>query len=322
MGYSIGKVFGPIEKAMSNYAEVDSFSMPAFGYSIKSLWQNIMMTRKIASSKFYDVIHITGQEHYLIPFLPKDRLVVTIHDLGFSQHNHGMSGRVKRWLFIDTLAKVPNLTCISDKTKFEVARLCGIEEKSIQVIYNCVNPAFKVSPKVLDRRKPTVLQIGLMKNKNMERTLRALQGIDCSLRVIAPARDIEKTFFENRGIYVSFASDLTDAEILEEYAKCDIVNLPSLYEGFGMPIIEGQATGRVVVTSNISPMKDIAGEGAVLVDPEDIDSIHAGYIEAINNSQRYIQRGLENVKRFDISRIVGQYFDLYQKIYESNHSQE
>lgn len=320
MGYSIGKVFAPIERAMRNYAEVDSYNMPAFGYSIKSLWQNLTMTRKKALSKPYDVIHITGQEHYLIPFLPKNRLVVTIHDLGFAQHGHGISGKVKHLLFVDTLKMVSNLTCISEKTRTEVARLCGIEEKKIKVIDNGVNPHFKYYPKDLNQSNPVILQIGLMNNKNVERSLVALQGIRCQLRVVAPSKDIDKTIFEKSGIDVSFASDLTDAEIIEEYVKCDIVNLPSLYEGFGMPIIEGQATGRVVVTSNISPMKEIAGDGAVLVDPEDTNSMHEGYIEAINNSQKYIQRGLENVKRFDISKIVEQYLDLYHNIIESNHS--
>lgn len=320
MGYSIGKVFGPIERAMENYAEVDSCSMPAFGYSIKSLWQNISMAKKVASFKPYDVIHITGQEHYLIPFLPKNCLVVTIHDLGFAKHTHGLLGRVKRWLFVDSLAKLSNLTCISDKTRAEVSRLCGIEEKKIRVVYNGVNPHFKYCPKVFDQENPVILQIGLMKNKNMERTLVALQGIKCRLRVIAPSKDIDKTIFENSGIDVSFGSDLTDTEIIEEYQKCDIVNLPSLYEGFGMPIIEGQATGRVVVTSNISPMKEIAGPGAVLVDPEDTLSMHEGYIEAINNSQKYIQGGLENVKRFDISMVVKQYLDIYHDICKSNQS--
>ena len=319
MGYSIGKVFAPIERAMKNYAEVDSYNMPAYGYSIKSLWQNIMMARKIASSKPYDVIHITGQEHYLIPFLSKKRLVVTIHDLGFARHGHGISGKVKHLLFVDTLKQVSNLTCISEKTRTEVARLCGIEERNIKVIDNGVNPLFKYYPKDMNRNSPVILQIGLMNNKNIERSLVALQGIKCQLRVVAPRKDIDKTIFEESGIDVSFASDLTDAEIIDEYVKCDIVNLPSLYEGFGMPIIEGQAIGRVVVTSNISPMKEIAGDGAVLVDPEDTNSMHEGYIEAINNSQKYIQKGLENVKRFDVSKIVKQYFDLYQYIFKSNH---
>ena len=157
-----------------------------------------------------------------------------------------------------------------------------------------------------------------MNNKNIERSLVALQGIRCQLRVVAPSKDIDKTIFEKSGIDVSFASDLTDAEIIDEYVKCDIVNLPSLYEGFGMPIIEGQAIGRVVVTSNISPMKEIAGDGAVLVDPEDTNSMREGYIEAINNSQKYIQQGLENVKRFDVSKIVKHYLELYHTIIESN----
>ena len=320
MGYSIGKVFTPIEKAMKNYAEVDSYNMPAFGYSIKSLWQNILMARKIASSKPYDVIHITGQEHYLIPFLPKNRLVVTIHDLGFAQHGHGITGKLKHLLFVETLKQVSNLTCISEKTRSEVTRLCGIEDKKIKVIDNGVNPLFKYYPKEMSRNSPVILQIGLMNNKNIERSLVALQGIKCQLRVIAPRKDVDKTIFEKSGIDVSFASDLTDAELIDEYVKCDIVNLPSLYEGFGMPIIEGQAIGRVVVTSNISPMKEIAGDGAVLVDPEDTNSMHEGYIEAINNSQKYIQSGLENVKRFDISKVVKQYHELYQYIVESNHS--
>ncbi len=322
MGYSIGKVFAPIEKAMKNYAEVDSCFMPAFGYSLKSLFQNIMMAKKIVSSKPYDVIHITGQEHYLIPFLPKDRLVVTIHDLGFAKHSHGITGMAKHLLFVDTLKKVLNLTCISEKTRAEVAKLCGINERKIKVIYNGVNPLFNYNPKQLDSNKPIILQIGLMKNKNIERSLVAMKGVKCQLRVIAPIKDIDKNIFEKSGIDVSFASDLTDSEILGEYEKCDIVNLPSLYEGFGMPIIEGQAVGRVVVTSNISPMREVAGEGAVLVDPEDSNSIHKGYIEAIKNSQKYISQGLENVKRFDISKIVKQYYDLYQNIYFLNHSKE
>ena len=81
MGYSIGKVFAPIEKAISKYEEVDSLSMPAYGYSIKSLLQNISVVRKKVAQEQYDVIHITGQENYLIPFLDKSKLVVTVHDL-------------------------------------------------------------------------------------------------------------------------------------------------------------------------------------------------------------------------------------------------
>ena len=323
MGYSIGKVFAPIERLMVDYAEVDSFSMPAFGYSVKSLWQNISAVRKKVASQNYDVIHITGQENYLIPFLDKSKLVVTVHDLdSILSSEHGFTGIIKHLCFINTLSSAKYLTCISEKSKVEVMKECSVEPKRIHVISNCVDPAFTYSSKEFNKDCPILLHIGVNPNKNLKRTIEALQGIKCHLRIIGPKKDVDYELLNDSGIEYSIVSNLTDDEIIQEYQKCDIVNFPSLYEGFGMPIIEGQAIGRVVVTSNISPMKEVAGDGAILVDHMDMTSIHNGYIEAINNSHHYIQRGLENVKRFEISKIVRKYLDLYQDIYISTHSKE
>ena len=83
MGFSIGKVFKPIEEEMKKYAEVDSVYMPCSNYKPMSLWKNIRAARKTVSQKRYDIIHITGAEHYMIHFLPKDKPVVMVHDLGF-----------------------------------------------------------------------------------------------------------------------------------------------------------------------------------------------------------------------------------------------
>ena len=68
--------------------------------------------------------------------------------------------------------------------------------------------------------------------------------------------------------------NLTEQEVLEKYINCDIVSFVSLHEGFGMPIIEGQSIGRPILTSNITPMKEIASNGgAILVNPWDVKSI-------------------------------------------------
>lgn len=319
MGYSIGKVFAPIETTVSEYEEVDSLSMPAYGYSLKSLFQNISEVRKKVAKEQYDVIHITGQENYLIPFLDKSKLVVTVHDLdSIISSEHGIAGRIKHLSFIDTLSSVKYLTCISEKSKKEVIDNCKVEADRIRVIPNCVDPAFTYSPKAINKKCPTILHIGVNPNKNLKRTISALQGIYCHLRIVGPKQDVDFEMLNKSGIDYSLVSDLSNDEILEEYRNCDIVNFPSLYEGFGMPIIEGQATGRTIVTSNISPMKEVAGDGAVLVDPMNVTSMHYGYIEAINNSQKYIQQGLENVKRFDVSKIVKHYLELYHTIIESN----
>ena len=78
MGFSIGKVFRPFEEEMKKYAEVDSIYMPTSQYSLNSIWQNIKTTRKAINSKKYDIVHITGTEHYLIPFLLGEKVVVTV----------------------------------------------------------------------------------------------------------------------------------------------------------------------------------------------------------------------------------------------------
>ena len=81
-----------------------------------------------------------------------------------------------------------------------------------------------------------------------------MNGIDCHLRIIGKIDINIQTLLDENKIDYTNAFNLSDNEIIEEYKKCDIVNFPSTHEGFGMPIIEGQAIGRVVLTSDLSPM--------------------------------------------------------------------
>jgi glycosyltransferase involved in cell wall biosynthesis len=122
---------------------------------------------------------------------------------------------------------------------------------------------------------------------------------------------------EKHNIDYSNASNLTDKQIVEEYRNCDIVNFCSTHEGFGMPIIEAQATGRLVVTSRISPMKEVAGDGAYLVNPYDVSSIRNAYIEIISDAklrQNLIEKGLKNIKKYQVNNITKQHLHLYQQI--------
>ncbi|WP_036614772.1 glycosyltransferase, partial [Parabacteroides distasonis] len=111
--------------------------------------------------------------------------------------------------------------------------------------------------------------------------------------------------------------DLTDEAVLKEYQNCDIVNFVSLFEGFGMPIIEAQALGRIVITSNISPMKEIAGDGAVIVDPYDICAIRDSYIRVINDydfRNLVLEKGLINACKYRSYNIANKYIDLYRSL--------
>ena len=285
-GFSIGKVFKPIEEEMKKYAEVDSIVLPIANYSLIGLWKNIRYARRAVKQKHYDVVHITGSEHYLIPFLCGQKVVVTVHDLGsiLNKNMNYIAKKVKKWLFISSLQYASSLTFISKSSMEEAIRMVDLANNKKAVIPNAVDSSYIYSNKNFNKDCPIILHLGTKANKNLLRIAQALKGINCKLRIIGKLKDEQIKVLNENHVDYSVKEGLTDIEIFEEYKNCDIVSFPSLYEGFGMPIIEGQSVGRVVVTSNMSPMKEVAGGGAILVDPYDVKSIRHGFEEAILNS--------------------------------------
>ena len=316
MGYSIGKVFRPIEEEMKKYADVDSIYLPVPNYSLKGLWKNIRYAQKCCRKKQYDIIHITGTEHYLLPFLRNKKTILTVHDLGFFTNNKlSIRNILKYFLWIKTLPLASYITFISEKSKNEALELVKLKNGKYSVIMNPVGAEFSVHHKEINKLCPTILHIGTKEHKNIETTAIALKGFRCKLRIIGKLSEKQIDTLTINNINYKNVSNLTDEEILQEYINCDIVNFPSLYEGFGLPIIEGQSIGRPVLTSNISPMKEVAADTAVLVDPTCPKSIRNGYETLVKYAEMYIEKGFENIKRFKLSCISKAYFEIYNKIH-------
>jgi glycosyltransferase involved in cell wall biosynthesis len=104
------------------------------------------------------------------------------------------------------------------------------------------------------------------------------------------------------------------------YENCDIVSFVSLYEGFGMPIMEANAIGRVVITGNITAMPEVAKNAALMVNPLDTEAIKNGILKLINDDNyrnQLIENGFKNVKRFDVKMITKQYLELYEEVYDN-----
>lgn len=307
MGFSVGKVFKPIEKEMAKYAEVESIELPVANYSFKGLWENVSFMRRHLKKHHYDAVLITGTENYLLPFIRTEKKVVVVHDVkSFFNNVAGIKRTLKELLFVRVLRYADKIVSISGQTQNELTSY-GFDS---EVVFDPVSPAFTLVPKEINKEKPVILHVGTKPNKNLKNTIMALKGLKCQLRIVGVITDEESARLKANNITYSTCANISDEELLEEYRKCDIVNFPSLYEGFGMPIIEGQATGRVVVTSNLSPMKEVAGGAAVLVNPESVDSMRNGYIEAVNHSEVYIKKGLDNVNRFSVENITRQYYEL------------
>lgn len=315
-GYSIYRVFKTIEKELqSQNQELEEFFMPSPNSMPWDMIKNCLFTFKHRNKK--DINHISGHIHDVILGLIGCKTVLTIHDLVFIDNVKNPVKKFYKWLFwlYLPIKLADKVTCISNETKRKV--LSHIRTNKITVIYNPIDPSFEFVPKTFNESCPVILHIGTFWNKNLERTIFALEGITCHLRIIGEIDDRIMQLLKDKKINYSTAKNLSDDEIRQEYINCDIVNFPSIYEGFGMPVIEGQKTGRVVVTSNIEPIKEISGNAVMFVDPYDIESIHNAYHNVISKSElrdKLINDGLLNSIRFNSTIIAKQYLDLYKSI--------
>lgn len=315
MGISIGKVYSQIEDKMKSLCDVDSVYMPESNYKPISLAKNIMYLRKYLKEKKYDIVHITGAEHYLIPFIKSQHIVVTVHDFGFyTQRKKTWRLKLKSLLWIKPLSLADRVVCISNKTLDEARRLVDLKDEQCCVVYNPIGKEFFFDRKEIRKDCPVFLQIGTRPHKNLTNTVLALEGMNCHLRIIGELSQEQIKLLKEHGIDYSNVYNLTNEEVVEEYRKCDVVNFISLHEGFGLIVVEGQAVGRVVVTSNIPPMTEVADGTAVLVDPNSISDIRLGYKKALAESERFIELGLCNVKKYTVESTVQKLYAIYETI--------
>lgn len=314
-GHSIYEVFRPIMESMEGLAAMKETFMPSSRAQMRDIVTNGYYARKEARNGW--IYHITGDVHYLLYFLKGRHTVVTVHDIMYYHCLKGVKKIIWKWIYIHPLRYASRVTFISDSSKRQVLQEVNLQEERISVIPNPVAPDFKFVPKAFNAHKPRILHIGTLERKNLHRTIRALQGIPCHLRIIGRLNDSDLALLQISGVEYSNVCNLTHEDMVIEYQKADIVNFPSLCEGFGMPIIEGQATGRIVVTSNLSPMKEVAGGGAVLVDPMSMESMRNAYLSILSNPElraSFIQEGRKNILRYSLDCIREQYFRLYETV--------
>jgi glycosyltransferase involved in cell wall biosynthesis len=317
-GFSIERVFETVISGISD----KNFTIKRTFIHIYKSWLigmliNIVFCYKNRSK---DINHITGDIHYCAFMLSRKKTVLTIHDTVSLDYSE-ISKTVRQfvwfvWYYLP-LKKLKYITCISNKTRNSLLSIFPWAENKIRVIHNPVHPSFKLVKREFNTNNPVILHIGTSTNKNLHRVIESLKGIPCHLRIVGELSKKQINLLSVLSINYSVGVNLSDEEIIDEYIKCDIVSFPSLYEGFGMPIVEGQKTGRILLTSNIEPLNEVAGDGAFFVNPYDVESISEGFKQIIINDklreELYI-KGELNVERFSLKKIASQYEQLYCEI--------
>lgn len=318
---SIERVFDPIMQYMQRQGNNVSKSF-AKGWKLwpLSMIYNIIKYSICSYLNKETIFHITGDIQYIACLMNPSNTILTIHDC-VTLHNSNAPIWLKKFVYKywyeKPLKHLKKITCISDATYKDIISFFPWSQNKITVIPNAVGCNFKFIPRDTYNENPIILHIGTRSNKNLERVIQALNKISCKLVIIGVLSKEQRALLKKYVINYKNRFNISDEEILEEYKKADIISFPSLFEGFGMPIIEGQTIGRPVLTSNREPMSSIAGENAMLVDPESIESIRNGFLKLIRNKEYYneiVKSGLINAKKYNIKIVTDNYLKIYKNI--------
>ncbi|MCG8390500.1 MAG: glycosyltransferase [Cytophagales bacterium] len=312
--YSIEKIFKALGNRLKDKFEVSFFYID----SDKSVFKNLRSARKAQG----DINHITGDVNWLIFGLDRRKTILTVHDLG---HFENTLVGLKRWIYKYLWLYIPFkrakfITAISSFTKSRINYHFGFSRKVIIIHNPLVSIAAGKYKRPFNTRKPNVLQIGSMPNKNLDQLIDAVEGLDINLLLVRKPNEEIKQLLKRKEISYEWYSELSEDQLAAIYLKTDILFFGSTYEGFGLPIIEAQSFGIPVITSNLCSMPEVAGLNSLLINPYDKYDIREA-LEKIRTDKDFREtlsvQGKKNVDRFRIDIISKKYQELYQKVYES-----
>jgi len=316
--FSIEELFDTVATHLPTSINVKRLVAPRGGAGTTALLTNSRWARRNRA----EVNHVTGDIHYVALALPGGQTVLTVHDLRILGSVFGIKKLLLKLLwFTLPVRHVARVTVVSESTRSELLRLVPVNRAKVQVIPNCIPPCFVYTPREFNRDKPNVLQVGVTDNKNLTGLARALSGINCSLTILGePSSEHIRLLHEN-GIDFNWTSGLSLEGVVRLYQECDLVTFVSTHEGFGRPIIEGNAVGRPVITSCISSMPEVAGDAALLVDPFAVTEIRAAILAVIQQRElrdTLVRKGQKNVERFSPGTIAATFATLYDEVYRQN----
>lgn len=316
--FSIERLFRDIRGAFPEEVDCRVFisrhQSQGIGRRLYNIWE--------AGGRAGPVNHITGDVHFLAYGLPRGRTILTVHDCG---NLHRLTGwrraLLREFWFNGPIRRAAITTTISQATRQDLARLTGFPLSRFRVVPDCVSSEFQPHPKPWPERHPPVaLMLGTAPNKNHLRVAEAASGLNLSVECVGALPPEIGQAFAHHKVPMRELGFLRDTEVLQAYQRCDFLLFPSTLEGFGMPILEAQATGRPVLTSQISSMPEVAGPAACYVDPHDPASIRGGIqclLSQPDLRHRLVQQGFENVRRFHPKAVADAYLALYKQLLQS-----
>jgi glycosyltransferase involved in cell wall biosynthesis len=268
-----------------------------------AFWYPVGLSRR---TRGIDVLHCTTFRGPAAGSVPT---VLTVHDLAILRSPeafprwHRLYGKAG---LVRVLRAADAIVAVSEFTKAETVELAGIDPERIRVVANGVDSVFVPEGPRADGAY--VLAVATLEpRKNLSRVVEAAQVAGVELRVVG-ARGWG-------GVEVpGWVGEIPDGELAALYRGARCVLYPSLYEGFGIPVLEAMACGAPVVTSRGTSTEEVAGGAAILVDPLNVDSIADGIRQAVARRDMLVPLGLDRAREFTWAGAADSIVELWREL--------
>ncbi len=279
----------------------------------------------VANHRKRPPIHAFLWTNFLGDFSRDYKSIITIHDMAHHYYPHyvvpGHDVNLPRYLKSHA-SRADLILCISENTRKDVINILGVPEEKVWVTYMGVSRVFcsnRDENLLSDLRKRYglperfILFVGTIEpRKNLVKLVEAFHMLYSRDRIKEPLVIVGGKGWKNEPLYelirklkiedrIIFTGHVSDTDLPLFYNSATVFAYPSLYEGFGMPVIEAMACGVPVVTSNVSSLPEVAGDAAILVNPEDPEEIASGINRILTDEDLYKNlqdRGFKQASKF------------------------
>lgn len=305
------------------------------------LWYQVGYPKLRSSLPDIDVFHSWD---WLQPPDSELPLVSTIHDLTLLRYPDTAHPKIremhkKSWKVLKE--REAHIIAVSRATKNDIVELLGIPSQRVHVVHEALplevsdiarsitETDVETIKTKLELTKPYILFVGSREpRKNLVRLIKAWKPFSQDYQLIVAGEAAwDKTSTESFGKEMDelrFLGRVSDKELSVLYSEASLFAFPSLYEGFGLPILEAFHHGTPVVTSDISSMPEVAGNAAELVNPKSIESIRTGIRtileESPENQKKRLQRMIIRLQLFDWDKVARETLDVYSQALAAGNS--
>ncbi|MBU2577823.1 glycosyltransferase family 4 protein [Patescibacteria group bacterium] len=300
-----------------------------------------------SKEKNVDLIHYPFFDFFFLtlPLFKPKKTVVTIHDcipLAFpDQYPPGVKGRSKFLIQRTSLTNASAVITDSENSKNDIVKYLNYPTEKIHVVYLAADSSFGVVKNVKEKNeirkkyklpKKFVLYVGDVNyNKNLPSLIKAFSQVRDKADLVLVGKSFEnKNLNEVKEILslikelgleekVHFTGYVADADLKVIYNLASVYCLVSLYEGFGLGVLEAMSCGCPVVTSNLSSLPEAVGDSALLIDPYSIDEISKAikkFLDSKKEREEYTKKGIKRAGLFSWRKVAEETAEVYKKVTE------